>query len=149
RSAQGADARVSPDGGGGQSEAPGGRGRILGRVSRRDEEAMTKRAAKGGGALHLVVFEDSRWRQLRPLTDLLPVPALRLGASDLLTRWRERTGLPLAGIEARRTTLAAWRDAPPLEPAAANSGAEALVLNAAALPGPWLDEAMGSGGPAL
>jgi UDP-N-acetylglucosamine diphosphorylase/glucosamine-1-phosphate N-acetyltransferase len=111
---------------------------------------VTKRAARdNGAATHLVVFEDSRWRQLRPLTDLLPVPALRFGASDLLTRWRQRSRLPLAGIEARRTTLAAWRDAPPVEPAAANSSAEALVVNAAALPGSWLDEAIGSGGPTL
>ena len=112
---------------------------------------MTKRPAGGttSAATHLVVFEDSRWRQLRPLTDLLPVPALRFGASDLLGRWHDSTGLPLAAIEARRVTLSAWRDAPAVEPAAANSSATALVVNAAALPGPWLEEASAESGPAL
>jgi UDP-N-acetylglucosamine diphosphorylase/glucosamine-1-phosphate N-acetyltransferase len=112
---------------------------------------VTKRPAGGttSAATHLVVFEDSRWRQLRPLTDLLPVPALRFGASDLLGRWRDSTGLPLAAIEARRVTLSAWRDAPAVEPAAANSSATALVVNAAALPGPWLEEASAESGPVL
>ena len=34
----------------------------------------------------VVVFEDSRWRSLRPLTDLTPVPALAFGGSTLAGR---------------------------------------------------------------
>jgi hypothetical protein len=49
----------------------------------------------------LVLFEDSRWRDLSPLTDLLPVPALAFGASDLATRWRRAANLPLLAVEAR------------------------------------------------
>ena len=35
----------------------------------------------------LVLYEDRHWRTLRPMTDLLPVPALTFGASDLARRW--------------------------------------------------------------
>ena len=49
----------------------------------------------------LVVFEDRGWRSLRPLTDLLPVPALAFGASDVARRWLRAAGLRLFAIEAR------------------------------------------------
>ena len=38
----------------------------------------------------LVLFEDERWPDLGPLTDLLPVPALAFGASDLALLRSER-----------------------------------------------------------
>ena len=62
--------------------------------------------------MRLVLFEDARWRGLRPLTDPLPVPALAFGVSDLARRWLARTRAPLFAIEARRLPLAAWHAAP-------------------------------------
>lgn len=93
----------------------------------------------------LVVFEDARWRSLRPLTDLTSVPALRLGAATLAERWQRRAGVPLLAIEARATVIAAWHE----PPATAGGADEALVVNAAALPGPWLERAFGERVPAL
>ena len=97
---------------------------------------------------HLLLYEDSRWRGLRPLTDLTPVPALVFGASRIAERWLRATQLPLLSIEARRGALAAWSDAP-----AATGSLEArdevLVINAAALPGPWLAAALEGPLPAL
>ena len=49
----------------------------------------------------LVVFEDGRWRDLSPLTDLTPVPRLAFGASDLATRWQRAANVPILAIEAR------------------------------------------------
>ena len=60
----------------------------------------------------LVLYEDRHWRVLRPLTDLLPVPALAFGASDLTRRWLAFTGLPLFSIEARSAVLPLWHHAP-------------------------------------
>jgi len=111
----------------------------------------------------LVVFEDGRWRDLSPLTDLTPVPRLAFGASDLATRWERAANVPILSVEShpgwsarslRRT------DAPgvvrPLDPSAGRPGdgasgthlppatpsgagePEVLAVNAAALPGPWL-----------
>jgi UDP-N-acetylglucosamine diphosphorylase/glucosamine-1-phosphate N-acetyltransferase len=97
----------------------------------------------------LVLYEDRHWRDLRPLTDLLPVPALTFGASDLARRWLARTGLPLLAIEARAGALASWHRAPVRDTSSVPAGAEALVVNAAALPGAWLDEALASRSPAL
>ncbi len=96
----------------------------------------------------LVIFEDHRWRSLRPLTDLTPVPALAFGASDLATRWRRAVGAPLLGIEARAELLSAWRDRPVAEATAPGARDEVLVVNAAALPGPWLKGALESPAPA-
>jgi UDP-N-acetylglucosamine diphosphorylase/glucosamine-1-phosphate N-acetyltransferase len=96
----------------------------------------------------LLLFEDRNWRNLRPLTDLLPVPALAFGASDLARRWERATGLPWLGVEARTATLAAWRAAPiPAGKAAPDD--EILVVNAAVLPGPWLEAALAERAPSL
>jgi UDP-N-acetylglucosamine diphosphorylase/glucosamine-1-phosphate N-acetyltransferase len=97
----------------------------------------------------LVLYEDQHWRALRPLTDLLPVPALAFGASDLARRWLARAGAPLFAIEARAGAMAAWHHAPVPDTAAVDAQAEALVLNAAALPGPWLDAALAGRSPSL
>jgi hypothetical protein len=58
----------------------------------------------------LLLYEDPRWERLSPLTDLLPVPGLRFGASTLGARWLGALGLPLLAIEARAPVLAAWRE---------------------------------------
>jgi hypothetical protein len=96
----------------------------------------------------LVLFEDHRWRALRPLTDLAPVPALAFGGSDLATRWRRAAVLPLLAIEARAGALAAWRERPAAE-RAAEGDADILAVNAAALPGPWLETVRAASTPAL
>ena len=59
-------------------------------------------------------------------------------ASTLGARWIARLGLPLLAVEARAAVLEAWRERPAtaLPPGADD---EVLVVNAAALPGPWLD----------
>jgi UDP-N-acetylglucosamine diphosphorylase/glucosamine-1-phosphate N-acetyltransferase len=97
----------------------------------------------------LVLYEDRHWRSLRPLTDLLPVPALAFGASDLARRWLAATGLPLAAIEARAGAMAGWMAAPPREGVAPGPEDEAVVVNAAALPGVWVAAALDSRAPAL
>ena len=97
----------------------------------------------------LVLFEDGRWRDLSPLTDLLPVPAIAFGASDLATRWRRAANLPLLAVEARPGLTGAAGRAP--EPAGPGQTAddEVLIVNAAAIPGPWLEESSRVAGPAL
>ena len=92
----------------------------------------------------LVVFEDSGWSALGPLTDLLPTPALAFGASHLAERWATRGGCRWLSCEARAGALAAWRQAP--APAAERPAPGDLVLmaNAAALPGQWLTAVLGS-----
>ncbi len=97
----------------------------------------------------LILYEDRHWRSLRPLTDLLPVPALAFGGSDLARRWLALTRLPLASIEARAGALAGWMS--PLVPDTSPMGAsdEAIVINAAAVPGPWFDAALEGRAPAL
>lgn len=98
----------------------------------------------------LVLYEDRHWRSLRPLTDLLPVPALAFGASDLATRWLAHANLPLAAIEARESAKAGWHAPPATVPAAAAATSdEAVVVNAAALPGPWFAAALEQRAPAL
>ncbi len=99
----------------------------------------------------LVLFEDDGWEALRPLTELLPVPALACGGSTLARRWHVAAGLPLLAIEARALALEAWRERPAVDPDAARGAADAPIFaaNAAALPGPWLEEARGAGTPAL
>ncbi len=96
----------------------------------------------------LVIFEDRRWRQLRPLADLLPVPALAFGASTLWERWRRAAGLPLAAIEARALPMAAWRDSPAPDAPRLDGRDEVLIVNAAALPGDWLDPVRAAEAPA-
>ncbi len=97
----------------------------------------------------LVVYEDRHWRSLRPLTDVLPVPALAFGASALGQRWRRAAGVPLLAVEARPRALGAWREAPAIEATAPRRGDEVLAFNAAALPGAWLADALASRAPAL
>lgn len=94
----------------------------------------------------LVVFEDAAWPNLSPLTDLAPVPALRLGGATLAERWAAATGLELAAVAARPEALAVPRGAPESNVALAAEG-ETLAVNAAALPGPWLATALARRGP--
>jgi len=104
-------------------------------------------------ARQLVLYEDQRWRLLGPLTDLLPLPALAFGASNLALRWLAATRLPLLSIEARANAMALWREDPhalrPRAGASAGGGDEAIVVNAAALPGAWFEEALDARAPAL
>lgn len=97
----------------------------------------------------LVLFEDRHWRSLRPLTDLLPVPALAFGASDVARRWLRATGLRLFAIEARAQALAAWRDAPVPDTSSVDAAEDAVVVNAAALPGAWAAALLGERAPGL
>jgi UDP-N-acetylglucosamine diphosphorylase/glucosamine-1-phosphate N-acetyltransferase len=97
----------------------------------------------------LVIYEDRHWRSLRPLTDLLPVPALAFGASDLARRWLAFTRLPLAALEARASALAGWTDPLIADTAPAGASDEAVVVNAAALPGPWFMAALHGHAPSL
>src|SRR5262249_37417809 len=96
----------------------------------------------------LVIAEDAGWRDLRPLTDVLPVPALAFGASTLWERWRRAAAVPLLAIEARAEAMRAWREAPAPDALRPSARDPVLVVNAAALPGPWL-EAEASGAPRL
>ena len=96
----------------------------------------------------LVLFEDSGWRALRPLTDLLPMPALAFGASTLGARWETRTQSRLLACEARPGAMAAWRHAPP-RAERPHSGDLVMMANAAALPGDWLAGAFDTRNPTL
>jgi UDP-N-acetylglucosamine diphosphorylase/glucosamine-1-phosphate N-acetyltransferase len=96
----------------------------------------------------LVVFEDDRWPDLAPLTDLLPVPALAFGGSDLTSRWRRAFDGPLLAIEARPDAMGVWREAPAGDAARPGAGDEVLAVSAAALPGPWLAATAQVPGPA-
>ena len=97
----------------------------------------------------LILYEDRHWRTLRPLTDMLPVPALAYGASDLARRWLAHTKLPLFSIEARASVMPCWYQAPVRDTATIGADDEALVINAAAAPGPWLERALAGHVPAL
>ncbi len=97
----------------------------------------------------LVLYEDRHWRMLRPLTDLAPVPALAFGSSDLTRRWLKATQLPLFAIEARAAVLPLWHHAPVQDTSSIGADDEAVVINAAALPGPWLPAVMAQRAPAL
>ena len=91
----------------------------------------------------LILFEDSGWRSLRPLTDLTPVPALAFGASNLATRLVLAAKLPLLSIEARPDAMQIWRQAPPAA-GQPEPGDLVLAVNTAALPGAWLYSALQS-----
>ncbi len=97
----------------------------------------------------LLLYEDRHWRTLRPLTDLLPVPALAFGASTLYARWRAAVAAPLLGIEARAAVMGAWHESPAIEATAPKPDDEVLVANAAALPEGWLEAALAARSPAL
>jgi UDP-N-acetylglucosamine diphosphorylase/glucosamine-1-phosphate N-acetyltransferase len=77
------------------------------------------------------------------------VPALAFGASDLLRRWLATARLPLAGIEARAAALASWHAPPALDTSPVSAGDDAIVVNAAALPGAWFASACESRAPSL
>lgn len=94
----------------------------------------------------LILYEDSRWRDLRPLTDALVVPALAFGASHLAARWMRFSALPLAGLIARPHALAAWHERP--APALVHAD-DLIVVNAAALPGPWFEAVRAASAPAV
>ena len=94
----------------------------------------------------LVVFEDERWRDLRPLTDLTPVPALAFGATSLAERLAAASGLPLAAMAARADALQVCRTLP--RASGLDSATRSVVFaNAAALPGPWLNELVAGDAP--
>ena len=82
----------------------------------------------------LVLFEDQHWRDLRPLTDVLPVADLAFGASTLGARLLGAAALPLLAIEARVGVRRAWHDAPASAARPPGAKDEVLVANAAALP---------------
>ncbi len=96
-----------------------------------------------------MLYEDRHWRSLRPLTDLLPVPALAFGASDLARRWLACAGVPLFAIEARAQAMSGWHAPPTVDSRALGGDDEVLVVNAAALPGPWYHDAVAGRAPAL
>lgn len=99
--------------------------------------------------MRLVLYEDQHWKRLRPLTDLLPVPAIAFGASDLARRWIAAAALPLHSIEARAGVVGCWAQAPALDTRPLAADDMLLVANAAALPGPWLAVARAARSPAL
>jgi UDP-N-acetylglucosamine diphosphorylase/glucosamine-1-phosphate N-acetyltransferase len=107
---------------------------------------VTAHAGEHGRVRSLVVFEDARWRDLRPLTDVLPVQALAFGGSDLSRRWVDATGLePARAMHVRRWVGEPFADPAPEAPAA---GGDVLFVNAAALPGPWLESVLPARPPA-
>jgi len=90
----------------------------------------------------LLLFEDSRWRSLRPLTDTLPVSALAFGASTLGDRLARATGAAKFAIAGRDGVAAAWAERPETPPAAAFTNGDAIALLAAVLPGAWLEDVL-------
>ena len=86
----------------------------------------------------LLLFEDPAWRSLRPLTDMLPVPALAFGASTLGDRLAAAAGAATFALAGRADVVAAWA-ARPESAAGGASGDDVLAILGAALPGPWLD----------
>jgi len=95
----------------------------------------------------VVLFESGGWRKLRPLTDTLPVPALAFGASSLGERLARAAGAPLLAVEARAEVLEAWHARPATAPLPEDPAAEVLALDAAVLPGAWLDLASAAESP--
>lgn len=95
----------------------------------------------------IIVFEDERWPELAPLSDLLPVPALGYGAGTLASRWSASLGVPLVAVEARPLALACWRERP--ANVAAYVAGRGLALNAACVPGTGLEAAAAAGQDAL
>ena len=84
----------------------------------------------------LVVFEDDRWAELSPLADLTPVPALRFGRHTLAERWGQHSGAAsMIGVTARAATGTR------VDPDEVGEDDLLLAVNAAALPGPWLEAA--------
>ena len=82
----------------------------------------------------LVLFEDERWRDLRPLTDVVAVPALRFGGATLGERLARATRMtPLAVLVRAALAEPVLPAGPALDPAD-----DVLALNAAAQPGEWL-----------
>ncbi|HKQ57861.1 MAG TPA: putative sugar nucleotidyl transferase [Candidatus Eisenbacteria bacterium] len=97
----------------------------------------------------LVLFEDARWPDLAPLTDVLPVHALAFGGSNLGTRWMRATRLPLLAVEARTGLWGGWAGGVGVDGVPNAAEGDVLIVNAAALPGPWLDPVLQAPAPAL
>jgi UDP-N-acetylglucosamine diphosphorylase/glucosamine-1-phosphate N-acetyltransferase len=98
----------------------------------------------------LVLFEDSRWIDLAPLTEVLPVHALAFGASHLTARWIEAVPESRAtAMVGRRAALEAWREIPALDGSRPESRDDTLIVNVAALPGSWLGAVLDDAGPRL
>ena len=95
----------------------------------------------------LVLFEDEQWGALAPLTDLVPVPALAFGASTLGSRWRSAAGLRLLGVHVAADRPAARAGLFESNFPTAGDRDELLLVNAAALPGPWFAGALADVGP--
>src|SRR5437867_59299 len=100
-------------------------------------------------SLVLAVFEDARWRDLRPLTDAVPVPALAFGGSSLAERIARAARLPLASLVARADALTLCRTLPAATGVPDGAREGGVVVNAAALPGPWLESLVAGGTPEL
>ncbi len=99
--------------------------------------------------IQVVVFEDAHWRDLRPLTDLVPTPALAFGGSSLAERLAAAAGAPLAGLVARPGAVAACATLPAVNADALPGDGAVLVLNASACPGDWLSQLATESGGAL
>src|SRR5207344_815859 len=97
----------------------------------------------------LVLFEDSHWRRLRPLTDVVPVSELKFGASTLGARLVQATKLPLLATEGRAGVRHASRTIKPGLAAQPAPDDAILALNSAAVPGAWLEEVLASPGPLM
>lgn len=91
--------------------------------------------------MHLILFEDSRWSDLAPVADVLPVPALAFGATDLATRWQQALDVEHAFVEARAGAMACWRDRPTVADVAPADGEPVVCVNAACIPGTGLEDA--------
>jgi UDP-N-acetylglucosamine diphosphorylase/glucosamine-1-phosphate N-acetyltransferase len=101
-------------------------------------------------SVRFVLFEDSRWADLRPLSELLPVAGLRLGDCTLAERWQRALGGELLAVEGRARALAAWRERPVPALARHAAGDEVWAVNAAALPeAGWLEAVREGRCPAL
>ena len=84
--------------------------------------------------MHVILFEDAGWPDLAPLADVLPVPALAFGASNLSRRWMRALGADTAIVEARQAALACWRDRPEAMDPRPDAGDTVVCVNAACMP---------------
>lgn len=97
--------------------------------------------------MRLLLFEDERWRDLAPLTDLHAVPDLAFGASTLGQRWVARAGEGAVAAPGAARATAFGADGVHRRPLEGDE--DVLVANAAALPGAWSDEILRPGPPVL
>ncbi len=94
----------------------------------------------------LVLFEDEQWRSLRPLSDLTAVFDLAFGASTIAGRWHALVERRHPGAElftsSSRPTLASSGTRRGKAPNLGSGNDSVLLVNAAALPGPWVEGAL-------